>query len=642
MKHITVDEVKQMTDTDGLILQGCGGDPIEWLNGINETFTETGILKDGGVFENISIFEHNGITNILFPFDDVNPNSLDIDKLAMWRLQTHEQFGGTWLSDYLPNQLGQVIDEPVADGDSDFSRSNDGDAANEKLTSTEKASTVQVYIANIHDYSIGGFTIPLPTTLEDLQLFMGGAEINGWQDMRIGDFISNIRGLEDVVYEHTSRVMTPELLDELNYLAAKINTISDDEDLVNCFEAAIVSKQHCGSIAELINLADNIQFYELLPAYRAEDYGEIRAEMDGDMIHETIDMLCNLDNEAHKDLLIYIERLEKCIDYKAYGRAVAKEEDGKFTPYGYLTWQGNEFIMPYRGPQDIPDELRIFSKPDQIIQPMLKMENANIAEILAKLYAVCGDNTQSVADTLQPLILGQQKNYLLTVSPDGVRICEATELYKRGSQAFNILSDQTKADQSNSSQVSDSQNRIFALVVNTQFKNTDSPPQDKDRLFIMGDITEINAKALSGNITRHAAAPDRISATYIDGSQKSYDLFTWSQISQQERETIKETTLGYQDTDVQTAVRQFTSFISENEKACKAIDEYGLITAINTPFMNEAQNPQYDRLRISNTVAREILARGDADVYKLTSQGAEQLSSIEATKPMSFAENKPS
>ena len=27
----------------------------------------------------------------------------------MWRLQTHEQFGGTWLSDYVPNRLGGFI-----------------------------------------------------------------------------------------------------------------------------------------------------------------------------------------------------------------------------------------------------------------------------------------------------------------------------------------------------------------------------------------------------------------------------------------------------------------------------------------------------------------------------------------------------
>ena len=33
-------------------------------------------------------------------------------KLAMWRLQTHGQFGGTWLSDYVPNRLGGFIQTP--------------------------------------------------------------------------------------------------------------------------------------------------------------------------------------------------------------------------------------------------------------------------------------------------------------------------------------------------------------------------------------------------------------------------------------------------------------------------------------------------------------------------------------------------
>ena len=30
----------------------------------------------------------------------------------MWRLQTHETFGGTWLSDFVPNRLGGFIGEP--------------------------------------------------------------------------------------------------------------------------------------------------------------------------------------------------------------------------------------------------------------------------------------------------------------------------------------------------------------------------------------------------------------------------------------------------------------------------------------------------------------------------------------------------
>ena len=44
MKHITTDELRNMTATEGLVLQGCGGDPQEWLDGVNELLTLEGIL----------------------------------------------------------------------------------------------------------------------------------------------------------------------------------------------------------------------------------------------------------------------------------------------------------------------------------------------------------------------------------------------------------------------------------------------------------------------------------------------------------------------------------------------------------------------------------------------------------------------
>ena len=65
--------------------------------------TEDGILLDGSKFENALTFEHDSCTNLLFPFEGVK---LDVGKLAIWRLKTHTQFGGTWLSDYVPNRLG--------------------------------------------------------------------------------------------------------------------------------------------------------------------------------------------------------------------------------------------------------------------------------------------------------------------------------------------------------------------------------------------------------------------------------------------------------------------------------------------------------------------------------------------------------
>ena len=98
-----------MDGQEGLILQGCGGGLQEWVDGINSLLTEAGILMEGSKFESVSTFQHKGLTNLLFPFDGVK---LDTGKLAMWRLQTHEQFGGTWLSDYVPKQLGGYLAEP--------------------------------------------------------------------------------------------------------------------------------------------------------------------------------------------------------------------------------------------------------------------------------------------------------------------------------------------------------------------------------------------------------------------------------------------------------------------------------------------------------------------------------------------------
>ena len=65
--------------------------------------TDKGILLDNTKFENVSVFKSDGVTCILYPFEDVH---LDIGKLAMWRLQSYTTFAGTWLSDYMDNKLG--------------------------------------------------------------------------------------------------------------------------------------------------------------------------------------------------------------------------------------------------------------------------------------------------------------------------------------------------------------------------------------------------------------------------------------------------------------------------------------------------------------------------------------------------------
>lgn len=109
IKDISTTDLRRMKKTEGIVFQGCGGDPQEWIDGINDMLTNTGILLHGTRFTDVSVFEHNGLTNILFPFsEDVH---LNVGKLAMWRLSTHETFGGTWLSDYVENNLGGFAPE---------------------------------------------------------------------------------------------------------------------------------------------------------------------------------------------------------------------------------------------------------------------------------------------------------------------------------------------------------------------------------------------------------------------------------------------------------------------------------------------------------------------------------------------------
>ena len=118
---ITVEELKQMRGQEGLIIQGCGGEAKEWLDGINDLLTKAGVLLGGSRFERCMVFEHEGLTNILFPFGE---EKIAIGKLALWRIATHLTFGGIWLSDYLDIKFGDH-EECTKDVDADVDNSMD-------------------------------------------------------------------------------------------------------------------------------------------------------------------------------------------------------------------------------------------------------------------------------------------------------------------------------------------------------------------------------------------------------------------------------------------------------------------------------------------------------------------------------------
>ena len=105
VNKITTTELRQGKINGGIIFQGCAEPHEDWVNGINEMLTDERILLEGTKYkpEDVYTFQHEGITNLVFPFE---PVKLDIGKLAMWRLATHGTFSAKWVEDYVDNRLG--------------------------------------------------------------------------------------------------------------------------------------------------------------------------------------------------------------------------------------------------------------------------------------------------------------------------------------------------------------------------------------------------------------------------------------------------------------------------------------------------------------------------------------------------------
>ena len=69
-----------MENQEGLVLQGCGGDLQEWVDGINEILAKECILKKGAGFEEAYTFRHDGLTCIYE--DNADPWGWYMDKIG--------------------------------------------------------------------------------------------------------------------------------------------------------------------------------------------------------------------------------------------------------------------------------------------------------------------------------------------------------------------------------------------------------------------------------------------------------------------------------------------------------------------------------------------------------------------------------
>ena len=191
----------------------------------------------------------------------------------------------------------------------------------------------EAFITNLGKYNEGelvGEWVKFPTTSEELQKVFERIGIgskddfgNPYEEWFISDYDCYVDGLYEKLGEYEN-----ENLDELNYLASKLNEL--DAHDYNHFQAAMQISDYTDSIKDVINLIDNLDKYEIYPG----------VESNADLGHYYIEEL---------GMMEVPDYLADYIDYEAYGRDVAINEMGQFTDYGYGA-QSQQFAF-YRIPK---------------------------------------------------------------------------------------------------------------------------------------------------------------------------------------------------------------------------------------------------------------------------------------------------
>ena len=203
------------------------------------------------------------------------------------------------------------------------------------------------FITNLGKYNEGslvGEWVKFPPTAEELQkvferIGIGSKDDFGqsYEEWFITDYDCYVDGLYDKLGEY-------ENLDELNYLASKLDEMSQGE--YEQFQAAMEIGDHSGSLQEIINLTENLDCYDVYPDIRDHD----------DLGRYYIEEL---------DAMQVPEHLRNYIDYEAYGRDIALEEGGEFTDFGYVRDTGDRFDEVYDGERgSIPEEYRVMTFQD--------------------------------------------------------------------------------------------------------------------------------------------------------------------------------------------------------------------------------------------------------------------------------------
>ncbi len=200
------------------------------------------------------------------------------------------------------------------------------------------------FITNLGKYNEGelvGEWVKFPTTAEELKQVFDRIGIgkeddfgNPYEEWFITDYDCYVGDLYDKLGAY-------ENLDELNYLASKLEEMNESEYAQ--FQAGMEIGDHTDSLQDISNLTENLDCYEIYSGIRDDD----------DLGRFYIEELSAMEVP---------EYLQNYIDYETYGRDVRLEEGGIFTDQGYVRDTGDSFHEYYDGDREsIPEEYRVMN-----------------------------------------------------------------------------------------------------------------------------------------------------------------------------------------------------------------------------------------------------------------------------------------
>jgi hypothetical protein len=206
--------------------------------------------------------------------------------------------------------------------------------------------------AEIAEGGSAGIWHAFPTTPD---LFHAALEVIGQGDARSKDF--GVCKYRTPVPGLARRLPAFPDFNELNYLAVRIKEMLPRRKPLF---TALMETGNEYSIRDIINLTENLDCFDLQPAYNARQYGEFLMDDNGDRFAEIFAALENSSLPSAREFAEYAKEIEKFVDREKYGKAAAIAEHGVFVHSGYLTKTAADFARLYNGSHDIPRQCRVF------------------------------------------------------------------------------------------------------------------------------------------------------------------------------------------------------------------------------------------------------------------------------------------